>query len=112
MKETTYEADGLRKILLRKNADAVKKVRELKEKKARLEITEEECKKQIAEVKSGKNTPTVIIKATDRSTYKNLVDALDEMQICSIGKYVIVDVAEGDQVLLDHYHQGRDAAHV
>ena len=112
LKETTYEADGLRKILLRKNADAVKKVRELKEKKARLEITEEECKKQIAEVKSGKNTPTVIIKATDRSTYKNLVDALDEMQICSIGKYVIVDVAEGDQVLLDHYHQGSDAAHV
>lgn len=112
LKETTYEADGLRKILLRKNADAVKKVRELKEKKARLEITEEECKKQIAEVKSGKNTPTVIIKATDRSTYKNLVDALDEMQICSIGKYVVVDVAEGDQVLLDHYHQGSDAAHV
>lgn len=60
LKETTYEADGLRKILLRKNADAVKKVRELKEKKARLEITEEECKKQIAEVKSGKNTPTVM----------------------------------------------------
>ncbi len=112
LKQTTYDADGLRKLLLSKNADAVKKVRELKEKKANLEITDEECKKQIAEVKSGKNTPTVVIKATDRSTYKNLVDALDEMQICSIGKYVIVDITSGDQYLINHFNQSSDAAHV
>lgn len=54
LKETTYEASGLRKLLLSKNYEAVKKVRELKDKKARLEITEEECKKEIASVKSGK----------------------------------------------------------
>lgn len=75
----------------------------LKEKKARLEITEEECRQEIASVKSGKDTPTVIIKATDKSTYKNLIDALDEMQICSIGKYVIVDITDGDQFLIDNY---------
>ncbi len=103
LKETTYEADGLRKLLLAKNYDAVSKVQELKKKKANLEITEEECKKQIAEVKSGKDTPTVIIKATDKSTYRNLIDALDEMQICSVGKYVIVDITEGDQFLIDNY---------
>ena len=103
LKETTYEASGLRKLLLSKNYEAVKKVRELKDKKARLEITEEECKKEIASVKSGKNTPTVIIKAMDKSTYKNLIDALDEMQICSIGKYVIVDITDGDRFLIDNY---------
>ena len=92
LKEITYGADGLRKLLLRKNCDAITKVRELKQKKANLELNEEEYKKQVAEVKSGKDTPTVIIKATDKSTYKNLIDALDEMQICSIGKYVIVDI--------------------
>lgn len=103
LKETTYDANGLRKLLLNKNYEAVKKVRELKDKKARLEITEEECKKEIASVKSGKDTPTVIIKATDKSTYKNLIDALDEMQICSIGKYVIVDITDGDRFLIDNY---------
>ena len=41
--------------------------------------------------------PTVIIKATDKSSYKNLIDALDEMQICNIGKYVITDIAEADE---------------
>ena len=103
LKETTYEASGLRKLLLSKNYEAVKKVRELKDKKARLEITEEECKKEIASVKSGKNTPTVIIKAMDKSTYKNLIDALDEMQICNIGKYVITDIAEADEFLIKNF---------
>ena len=102
LKETTYTADGLRAILLRMNYDAVKKVEELKQKKANLEITEEQYKEQVADVKAGKNTPTVIIKATDKSTYRNLIDALDEMQICSIGKYVIVDITEGDQFLIDN----------
>ena len=71
---------------------------------AELEITEEEYKKQVSEVKGAKNTPTVIIKATDKATYKNLIDALDEMQICSIGKYVIVEITEGDQFLIDNYN--------
>lgn len=103
LKETTYDANGLRKLLLSKNYEAVKKVRELKEKKARLEITDEECKLEIVSIKSGKDTPTVIIKATDKSTYKNLIDALDEMQICSIGKYVIVDITDGDLFLINNY---------
>ena len=104
LKETSYTADGIRKVLLRKNYDAVKKVEELKVKKANLEITEDEYKEQVSEIKGAKDTPTVIIKATDKSTYKNLIDALDEMQICSIGKYVIVDITEGDQFLIDNYN--------
>ena len=103
LKESDYTANGIEKVLLAKNATAVKKVAELKVKKENLEINEEEYKKQVAEVKGAKDTPTVIIKATDDATYKNLIDALDEMQICSIGKYVIVDITEGDQFLIDNY---------
>lgn len=111
LKETTYDANGLRKLLLNKNYEAVKKVRELKEKKARLEISDEECKQEIASIKSGKDTPTVIIKATDKSTYKNLIDALDEMQICSIGKYVIVDITDGDLFLINNYLSHGELSH-
>ena len=45
-------------------------------------------------------TLTIIIKATDDASYKNLVDALDEMQICSIGKYVIDNISPEDKQLL------------
>ena len=95
LKETNYSADGLRAVLLQKNAVAVNKVRALKQKKLDLEISEEDFKKQVA----------VIIKATDDASYRNLIDALDEMQICNIGKYVITDMAEADEFLIKNYNE-------
>ena len=88
LKETTYQADGLRAMLLQRN---------------RVAVNEDDYRKQLSGIKSGKDTPTVIIKATDKSSYKNLIDALDEMQICNIGKYVITDIAEADEFLMKNY---------
>ena len=99
----TYGASGLRAVLLQKNAAAVNQVRALKQQKLDLKITDDEYKKKVSEIKSGKNTPTVIIKATDDASYMNLIDALDEMQICNIGKYVITDIAEADEFLIKNY---------
>ena len=62
---------------------------------------------RLAQIKAGNldgkriNTLTIIIKATDNATYKNLVDALDEMNICSIGKYVIDKINDQDLKLLE-----------
>ena len=62
---------------------------------------------RFAQIKAGNldgkhiNTLTIIIKATDNATYKNLVDALDEMNICSIGKYVIDKINDQDLKLLE-----------
>lgn len=103
LKETAYTPDGLRAVLLKKNAAAVREVNELKQKKLDLKISEEEFTKQLSEIKSGKGTPTVIIKAMDKASYKNLIDALDEMQICNIGKYVITDIADADEFLVKNY---------
>ena len=44
---------------------------------------------------------TVIIKPTDGAPYAKVVEALDEMQICSIGKYVIDDINPDDEKLLE-----------
>ena len=95
LKQTSYNADGLRAMLLKRNAAAVNEVRKLKQDKTDLKISEDEYKE--------KNTPTVIIKATDDASYKNLIDALDEMQICNIGKYVITDITEGDEFLIKNF---------
>ena len=103
LKETTYGANGLRAVLLQKNAAAVNQVRALKQQKLDLEITDDEYKKKVSEIKSGKDTPTVIIKATDDASYMNLIDALGEMQICNIGKYVITDIVEADEFLIKNY---------
>ncbi len=100
LKITNYEPSGLRAFLMQKNARVVNKVKELKLQKKNLEITPEQYDAQVSELKNGKNTPTVIIKATDEASYKNLIDVLDEMNICNIGKYVIIPIAETDKQLI------------
>lgn len=61
---------------------------------------------ELAKIKAGMingkqiSTLTIIIKASDNASYKNLVDALDEMNICSIGKYVIDKINDNDLKLL------------
>ena len=66
---------------------------------------DEEYNERAMKIKDVNTAPVVMIKATDDATYENLVDALDEMQICSISKYAIVDITEGDEFLLDNLEQ-------
>ncbi|MBP7211735.1 biopolymer transporter ExbD [bacterium] len=100
LQATSYTATGIRDLLLSKNRSIVAKVNDLKQQKKDLKISAEECAAKIAEAKEEKGSPTVIIKAADKSTYKNLIDALDEMQICCISKYVIVPITDGEKALL------------
>lgn len=109
LKETTYSFstsnEGLRGIILERNAEAVNRMRDLKLERAEKgnRMTEEEFNERSKEIKGDVNALTVIIKPMETSNYKNLVDALDEMQICSVGKYAIVDVTEGDEFLVQNY---------
>lgn len=100
LKTTDYSAEGLRKILLDKNRTVVAQVNELKDKKTRLQISQEEYDAQVKELKGGKGTPVVVIKPLDNSNYDNLVSALDEMLIASVGKYAIADVDDSDKKML------------
>jgi len=101
---TDFSKDGIRKALLAKNYDIVKKVEEIKKKKNEEKEHSEKMdsvyKKQISEAKADRKSPVILIKATDGSTYRNLVDILDEMQICSLGKYAIVPVDSYDLTLI------------
>lgn len=109
LKETTYSSntsnEGLRSILLERNEEAVNQMRELKLERAEKgnRMPEEEFRERSKDIKGDVDALTVIIKPMATSNYKNLVDALDEMQICSVGKYAIVDVTEGDHFLVENY---------
>lgn len=98
--ETNYASNGLRKILLEKNFDVAKQVEDLKIEKIKTKMEEEIFQKRLGEIKANKNAPVVRIMATDNANYKNLVDALDEMNICSISRYAVVDMDEPDLLLI------------
>ena len=106
LQQTDYSPAGLRDILLERNFDVVRQMKELKLKKLNKEISEDDFKKQATEIKGSKEAPVVLIKTTDDASYRNLVDALDEMQICNIGKYAIVDITDGDKFLIDNLKSG------
>ena len=103
LKLSSYKADGIRSFLLKRNTEAVSKINDLKEKKLQLKISQADYNRQVSDIKGGKGTPVVIIKAADKATYKNLIDALDEMQICNIGKYVIDKMTPGEMFLIKNY---------
>lgn len=102
LKETDYSPEGIRKVLLERNASIIGKMKDLRKERADKKISEEAFKEQSKEIKDDKDGQVVVIKPTSEASYKNLVDALDEMAICSIAKYAIVDMAEGDQFLLEN----------
>jgi biopolymer transport protein ExbD len=103
IQEADYSPGGLRAILLERNASAVRQMVELKRKKLRKEVSEADFKELSSKIKDDPDGQVVVIKPTNESTYRNLVDVLDEMQICSIGKYAIVEMSEGDDFLLQNY---------
>lgn len=100
LKETDYL--GLRKMLLERNNIVASKILELKQKFYRKEIDDQSFRALISETKRSKEGINVVIKATKDSNYKNLVDALDEMQICGVDKYAIIDLEDGDNFLMEN----------
>lgn len=75
--QVTYGKEGIRKELLAR------------------------VKSVIAETGDPKKGLIVIIKPSKKSTYRNLVDILDEMAICKVKTYAIVDITKEEVSLLD-----------
>lgn len=83
---------GIRKMLLERNKDIVAKIKELKKEKIKRRMSDEEFKKLATPIRSDKDAPVIMITATDDAKYNNLVNILDEMQICNVSKYAIIDL--------------------
>ena len=114
LKEANYsdKAGGLRQMLLKRNMVAIQKVKAarqkynteavgadaFKEKKLKKELDD-----KIEEIRGEKGVPNVIIKGTDGGSYENLISCLNEMQICDIGKYVIVPIDDFDKEMIEYY---------
>jgi hypothetical protein len=56
--------------------------------------------------KEDKIGPIVLIKATEKAKYKNMVDIIDEMAICEIPIYAIVDMTPQEKKLLEAKKKG------
>jgi biopolymer transport protein ExbD len=55
----------------------------------------------VKRIQENKKGLIVLIKADDKSKYKNLVDILDEMTVTNTGRYSISDIAPGDIKMIE-----------
>jgi biopolymer transport protein ExbD len=92
---TNFGKGGIRAVLLKENRmrnDKVDSIGIYKDMLQKGKIKEDEFRTRVGDIKAYKNGLIVLIKADDESKYKNLVDILDEMNICNIGRYAVVDI--------------------
>jgi biopolymer transport protein ExbD len=117
VKETSYGAKGIRDVLIKHTVEEgynpvariMKAKQELDAKKSAYgsTMTDEQYQQQLSKLKKGElptgkiETMTVIIRPLDTATYENMVQALDEMLICSVDKYVIDKIGPEDQALIE-----------
>ncbi|HXB40230.1 MAG TPA: biopolymer transporter ExbD [Bacteroidia bacterium] len=98
--ETTFSSEGLHKILLEKNKFAKDEIEKLAGQVKRKEIADSTFKRLSIDAKGDKQSLTVLVKTDDKATYKDVIDVVDEMNICFVGKYVIVDMSAPEFALL------------
>lgn len=94
---TNFSAGGIRATLLKENKARNPKLDSIPVYKSMLnsgKINEEQYQGYVSGIKAYKDALIVVMKASDKSRYNNLVDILDEMLICNIGRYAVVDITQ------------------
>ena len=100
---TDYSKGGIRATLMKENNARNPMLDSIATYKLMLNegaINEEKYRGYVNNIKAYKDGLIVVIKAADNSKYKNMIDILDEMLICNIGRYAIVDITDVENEML------------
>jgi biopolymer transport protein ExbD len=103
--KTDFSANGLHKILLERNKPTLDNIKQLEERLVKRQIADTTYKRLVNYEKGLKDALTVLIKADDKAVYKNVIDVIDELNICNVGKYAIVDMGQKELELLNTTHK-------
>jgi biopolymer transport protein ExbD len=101
--KTDFSKDGIRKVLLGKNKDLFTKIAEYRDLRltGKLIVADTTADNEIKRMKKeDKEGPIVLIKADDKAKYKDIVNIIDEMAICNIASYVVVDMSPVEKTML------------
>ena len=94
--KSDFSKDGIRKVLLEKNKSLFTKIFEYRDKRitGKLVVADTTAENEIKRMKKeDKEGPIVLIKADKKAKYKDIVGIIDEMAICNIASYAVIDVS-------------------
>jgi len=102
--KTDYSKDGIRKIVLKMNMVLYEKVDSATQlvTTGKSDISEDSLSNVISALKrKDRKGPIVMIKADKKAKYKNIVNIIDEMAICNVRTYAIVDPNEYEVKMIE-----------
>ncbi|MBL7941936.1 MAG: biopolymer transporter ExbD [Flavobacteriales bacterium] len=100
LEKTDFSKNGIRKLFLEKNREILEKIKAEEKNYQENKITEDEFLKRRRNIKGDDNAPFVIVKTLDKTPYSSVIDVVDELNIASIGKFAIQDMAETEDIAL------------
>jgi len=103
--KSNFSKDGIRKVLIAENNkrhNAYKQIEDWKKDVADRKISEDDYKEKVKAFRAQHKTSSLIVllKPDKNAKYKNVVDALDEMAICNIGSYALLEANEVEDMMV------------
>ncbi|MFI5149831.1 MAG: ExbD/TolR family protein [Bacteroidia bacterium] len=92
--------DGLRKLLLEKNKTINATVKKLEDQVRNRQIADSTFIRLRSKAKGDDKAPFFIVKTMSKTKYKIVIDIIDELNICNVNKYAVVNIAEAEKVAL------------
>ncbi len=108
--ETDFSKDGIRKVLLQRNKALFERIDSLNTgvTEGKIELPRDSVSAEIKRMKKeDKVGPIVLIKADENVKYGDFVDIIDEMAICNIARYSIVDLNSYEKKMIADYKAGK-----
>jgi len=102
---TDFSDNGLRKLLLDRNHYVLNSVKTLVDQHNNRKIGDSTYNRLLDVAESNKYALFVIIKTDSITKYVNVVMALDEMNICNVGKYSLIEASPDDIKMITDYKQ-------
>ncbi|MFN8258620.1 MAG: biopolymer transporter ExbD [Bacteroidales bacterium] len=104
LQKTDFSEFGIRKLLLNKNRLLYEKIDSVNAAlvKGEISLSQDSVNKIIKALKKkDKVGPIVMIKADNKAKYKNIVDIIDEMAICNVARYAVVEINDFEKLMLE-----------
>jgi biopolymer transport protein ExbD len=107
LNKSNFSKDGIRKVLIAENNKRHNAFRQIEDWKKEVEdgkLKEEDYKEKVKAFRAQHKASSLIVllKPDKEAKYKNIVDALDEMAICNIGSYALLESNEVENLMVSN----------
>jgi biopolymer transport protein ExbD len=97
---TDFSKDGFRKIMLDKNARINDRVNQLKKLLQDNMMPETQYEEEYSKAVNDSLAPFVVVKTLPKTKYKNVIGAIDELNLVNVRKRAIQDMAESEEIAM------------